>query len=88
VFYLFTYVLPVIFYSYLSLFISEQIFEPADSLYSAPCSSHLDKMFSSKVNSEFTCSGAPSSFLCFSLASLYGFTLNTIARLALSCQVQ
>ena len=55
---LFTYVLPVIFYSYLFLSISERIFKPADSLYNAPCSHHLDKTFSSQDNLEFVHSDA------------------------------
>jgi hypothetical protein len=84
----FTYVLPVIFISYLFLSISERNFEPVDSLYNAPCSRHLDKMFSSKANSEFARSGAPELLPVFSHATHYGFTLKTVAHLALSSQVR
>jgi hypothetical protein len=43
-------VLPVIFISYIFLSILERNFEPADSLYNAPCSRHLDKTLSFKAN--------------------------------------
>jgi hypothetical protein len=46
------------FISYLILFISEQIFEPVDSMYNAPCPRHLDKTFSSQAKSEFIHNGA------------------------------
>jgi hypothetical protein len=59
-----------------------------DSLRRAPCSCHLDKMFSSKANFEFAHSGSPSYFLCFSPTTHYSFTLKTVAHLALSSQVQ
>jgi hypothetical protein len=53
--------------SYLISSISERIFEPVDSLYCAPCSRHLDKMFSSQANFEFVHSGALELFPMFFL---------------------
>jgi hypothetical protein len=69
-----------LFISFLS--ISERIFEPVDSLRNAPCSRHLDKTFSSKVNSEFIPQRCSELLLCFSPTTHYDFTLKIVARLA------
>jgi hypothetical protein len=69
------------------LIISEQIFEPVDSLYDAPCLRHLDKMFSSQANSEFIHNGSLELLLVFLSHHTLRFTMKVVACLAFSSQI-